>query len=404
MTCSAFSETARDLITSVEAKWSTTSRTRYAYAYDDRRQRSSVVQSGDVFADYGGTDNGAIHQIFTYNGRGEVTAAGTFLGATATDQTMPLSARKHEFDYDGIGNRKWSNTSGNSALRDDYTVNELNQYTLRENNTLAVGGTVANDSNIKVAAGSTAAALAGRQGRHWGDNITLENSVAPFQGDLSIYAVNATTNKKMVETRTAFIPPTAQAMTYDDDGNITNDGVWTYEWDAENRLTAMQTTLNAIAGGVPAQRLEFKYDYQHRRVEKLVRGGWNGSAFTTVASQRRYGLRWLEHDRGVLGDLTLPSHPHSHSELHLGLGHREKPDRRRRCWRAAAGSGLHDEQGLPPKLRRQRQHRRAVRRRREFEQHRLRRCLRILPLRRIPALRRHLRERKPLPLQHKVHG
>lgn len=219
----------------------------------------------------------------------ELTAAATFLGATATDQTNPLSARKHEFDYDGIGNRKWSNTSGNSSLRDDYTVNELNQYTVKENNTLAVGGTVASDSaSLKVAAGSTAAALAGRKGRHWGDNITVENFYTPFQGNLAIYAVNTSTNTKMTDVRTAFLPQATQTMSYDEDGNILNDGVWTYEWDAENRLRAMQTTANAAAGGVPTQRLEFKYDYLHRRVEKLVRGGWNGSYFTTVTSQKRF--------------------------------------------------------------------------------------------------------------------
>ena len=279
-------ESNRDLITSVEARWNTTTRTKYTYVYDDRGQRESVVQSGDVFADYGGADSGVIHKIFTYNGRSELTAAGTYLGATASDQSQPLSARKHEFAYDGIGNRKWSNTSGSSALRDNYTVNELNQYVSRENNTLAVGGTVANDANIQVAVGTMAPALAGRRGRHWGDNVTLENWVAPFQGDLKIFAVNATTDKKMVETRTAFLPPAVQVSTYDEDGNISNDGVWSYQWDAENRLWAMQTTANAIMGGVPAQRLEFKYDSQHRRVEKLVRGGWNGSAFTTVTSQK----------------------------------------------------------------------------------------------------------------------
>jgi RHS repeat-associated protein len=92
----------------------------------------------------------------------------------------------------------------------------------------------------------------------------------------------------MVETRTAFLPQATQAFTYDEDGNITGDGVWTYEWDAENRLWAMQTTANAVMGGVPAQRLEFKYDHLHRRVEKLVWGGWNGTTFTTVTMQRRF--------------------------------------------------------------------------------------------------------------------
>ncbi|MDP3069557.1 MAG: RHS repeat-associated core domain-containing protein [Opitutaceae bacterium] len=281
-------EANRDLLTKVETKWSSTTRTRYDYAYDDRRLRQSVVQSGDVFSDYGGTDGGAIHQIFAYNARGEVTTAATYLGATATDQTTPLSARKHEWDYDGLGNRKWSNTSGNSALKDNYTVNELNQYTGRENNTLAIGGVA--DADALVAARSTA--LAGRAGKHWGDNITVENWLAPFSGNLKVYAVKpgsggAAYARQTIE-RTAFLPPAAQSFAYDADGNLTNDGVWSYEWDAENRLTAMEATAGAVMGGMTAQKLEFKYDYMNRRAEKLVRGGWNGTSYTTVTSQRRY--------------------------------------------------------------------------------------------------------------------
>jgi hypothetical protein len=43
-------------------------------------------------------------------------------------------------------------------------------------------------------------------------------------------------------------------MTYDDDGNLENDGVWAYEWNAENRLYAMEK-IDKVDG---AKRLEFK--------------------------------------------------------------------------------------------------------------------------------------------------
>jgi hypothetical protein len=109
-------EGSRDLVTNIEAKWSTTSQTKFAYTYDDLRRRQTVVQSGDVFNDYGGPDNGAIHQIFEYNDRSELKTAATFLGGNPTDQTMPLSARRHEFSYDAIGNRKSANTSGVGTL------------------------------------------------------------------------------------------------------------------------------------------------------------------------------------------------------------------------------------------------------------------------------------------------
>jgi RHS repeat-associated protein len=113
----------------------------------------------------------------------------------------------------------------------------------------------------------------------------------PVFDPLTIFAVkpgNGSADLMQSQQRTAFLPPATQVFTYDLDGNLTSDGVWTYSWDAENRLWAMETTASAIAGGVPARRLEFKYDHMHRRVEKLVRGGWNGSTFTTIVSHHRY--------------------------------------------------------------------------------------------------------------------
>ena len=56
-------EAHRDLITSINTQWSTTSRTRYDYTYDERGQRGTSVQSGDAFADYGDST----HHIFTYD-------------------------------------------------------------------------------------------------------------------------------------------------------------------------------------------------------------------------------------------------------------------------------------------------------------------------------------------------
>ncbi len=180
-------EANRDLLTSIEAKRSTTSRTKHAYTYDDRRQRANVVQSGDVFNDYGGPSGGAIHLNYAYNGRGELVQAASWLGDLAAGEPTSnfMSARKHEFAYDGIGNRRWSNTGGVTGTRDHYTVDELNQYTARENNTLPVGGTVANDAAIKVVAGTNALVAAGRHGRHWGDNMLLDNLAGPYLGPVS---------------------------------------------------------------------------------------------------------------------------------------------------------------------------------------------------------------------------
>ncbi|HSW45258.1 MAG TPA: hypothetical protein VLM89_06775, partial [Phycisphaerae bacterium] len=55
-----------------------------------------------------------------------------------------------------------------------------------------------------------------------------------------------------------------ESLAYDADGNLTADGRYAYSWDAENRLVLIVPT--APAGG--DAKLEFKYDYKSRRVEK----------------------------------------------------------------------------------------------------------------------------------------
>ncbi len=270
-------EAQRDIVTGVESKWGGTTRTKYAYQTDERGQRSSSVQSGDVFADFGGADNGATVRRFTYNGRGEVTGDVSYLGDDAGDESQPLHGRRHEFAYDNAGNRNWSNRTGVSDLRNDYATNALNQYTSRENNTVAVSGTAAPDAG---GAGGTAVAIegrtvaAGRQGRYWNDEVVVSNSVAPWRGPLTIYAAKRGTGGSpdafRTDIRMAHIAAASETFTYDLDGNLTGDGISDYGWDAENRLIRIETNSVARAAGFPHRLIEFKYDYMGRRVQKKV--------------------------------------------------------------------------------------------------------------------------------------
>lgn len=64
------------------------------------------------------------------------------------------------------------------------------------------------------------------------------------------------------------------SLSYDPDGNLTNDGARAYIWDAENRLILVEWGTNVV---------ENAYDYMSRRVEKIANGaarrfvydGWN---------------------------------------------------------------------------------------------------------------------------------
>jgi len=77
-----------------------------------------------------------------------------------------------------------------------------------------------------------------------------------------------------------------ESFTYDDDGNLTADGTYTYVWDAENRLTEVRAT-SPEAG---SKKLVFAYDYMNRRVCKQLftwntgTSDWN----TTPASDKRF--------------------------------------------------------------------------------------------------------------------
>ncbi len=70
------------------------------------------------------------------------------------------------------------------------------------------------------------------------------------------------------------VATTNQSPTSDADGNLASDARWSYRWDAENRLIAMETQqTTAVNVGVPRQKLEFGYDSRSRRVMKRVYSG-----------------------------------------------------------------------------------------------------------------------------------
>jgi RHS repeat-associated protein len=84
---------------------------------------------------------------------------------------------------------------------------------------------------------------------------------------------------------------TAKTFTYDANGNLTGDGTRTFEWDAENRLTAVT---------IGAHRSEFTYDGLDRRVRVVEKE--NGA---TVRDAR---LIWdgtqIEEERLSTGEIT----------------------------------------------------------------------------------------------------
>ncbi|MBI2927471.1 MAG: RHS repeat-associated core domain-containing protein, partial [Verrucomicrobia bacterium] len=65
-----------------------------------------------------------------------------------------------------------------------------------------------------------------------------------------------------------FVPKTPESFGHDVDGNLTGDGRWDFTWDAENRLTKLESRADAPTGS--KRRLELEYDWQGRRIRKKV--------------------------------------------------------------------------------------------------------------------------------------
>ena len=108
--------------------------------------------------------------------------------------------------------------------------------------------------------------------------LSLPRDYYPQIDSISLYGGHQTQSGK------EFVPPATENYYYDKDGNLTNDGRWTFYWDAENRLTNM-TSLSSAPNAASKYKLEFAYDYQGRRIQKIVSTN-NGSAYYPLYTNR----------------------------------------------------------------------------------------------------------------------
>ncbi|HUU96341.1 MAG TPA: hypothetical protein VM487_11420 [Phycisphaerae bacterium] len=100
-------------------------------------RRTQVARTGSAF-----TENLGDHfDDYDYNPRNELTDSTRTLG-TPQQPGDPVPDDDFAYDYDPIGNRKWSKAGSSTTT---YTSNELNQYAM----TTAEGLTYDDDGNVK---------------------------------------------------------------------------------------------------------------------------------------------------------------------------------------------------------------------------------------------------------------
>ncbi len=282
--------------------------------YDTMGRLSTLQQSGSALtAGYGEP----IHRSYTYNLRGQLTAARSYMGAAGASESRPMPGCQYTFEYDNAGNRTATAANNDESLRQAETVNALGLVTQKENKSIHVSGVA--DTDVRVAARSDEGLSTVRPGAYAGRFWSIELSVdAATDSEAGRINANVYLGKpspapgddNIIKTvpLAFFMPPKKEAFTYDADGNLTSDGQWTYAYDAENRLVAMQTkdalipALLAHTGGPRPLLINFTYDYLNRRVGKRVQEKIDGQW------QERYHHRYVYNGSALIAEIDAGTH------------------------------------------------------------------------------------------------
>lgn len=232
------------------------------HQYDDAGRRANARREDGTHWDY------------SYNSRSEVTRA---LKKTPSGPTVP--GMDFSYRYDDIGNRKraWSGEdSSETSPTWEYATNAFNQYTRIDHSGRFDILSRADAAVTPSTATTNASVVSGGpfdQGNLRGARMQLNNA----SGGKLVTTTLARSGGGS-ETVKTWVPDDEQAFSYDDDGNLLNDGRWVHTWDGENRLVSMVPTSAALSGGVPNIELRFAYDWMSRRIGKTVVDKTSGPA------------------------------------------------------------------------------------------------------------------------------
>ena len=248
----------------------------YSYSYDAFGRKEWEVSQGHLFARYPG---GGLSTRYRYDPAGFLASAVTHTGVGMTEAAPLLLGRDYGFTYDQAGNRLSRSVDG---VAYNYAVDDAHTYNSRQNPTTAsYSGMAGPDLTVNGTVPQTRA----------GDYFLHRAPVANQSGPVWASATLAS-GSQGVDTGTV-VPAQTEGFGYDNVGNLTADGQWSYTYDALNRLIAMEGFAHpsvpgqSVIDGLPVERdvrLEFRYDEQNRRVEKTVRDRFSG----TVKKRERF--------------------------------------------------------------------------------------------------------------------
>lgn len=255
----------------------------FGYIYDKDRVTKTIREWGDTWK-------------YAYDAKSQVTSARKDLGPDPS--AAVFAGTQATYSYDQIGNRTAAQQGGGSTVGTGmrsitYTTTDLNQiyYAYRSSyvDFLGMRESTANSVNFYVNQSTTPVTLGAGdfQGVALSANLFWRKELMTSYS-ASYTKVKVTENPPASGGSTpppypieeGFVyNPYYQNYLYDADGNVTEDGRWTYLWDAENRLVSMTcpaTSIYVSSGStyvsipVPGYRITYTYDGLSRRIRKLV--------------------------------------------------------------------------------------------------------------------------------------
>ncbi|HEV2455204.1 MAG TPA: hypothetical protein VGY98_13145, partial [Verrucomicrobiae bacterium] len=151
----------------------------------------------------------------------------------------PVSGQQFDYAFDTIGNRTQTETGGDAGGQNlraaNYSANNLNQITSRDvppyvnviGESYATNGVTVNGQSPY------------RHGEYFRAELPVNNDAAPLWTNMTVSAsVGGSVSGDV------YVPQEPEHFGYDADGNLTNDGRWSYVWDGENRLIQMSVNTN----------------------------------------------------------------------------------------------------------------------------------------------------------------
>jgi RHS repeat-associated protein len=230
------------------------------YAYNDVHQPVRTTLADGSYWSFG------------YDPLGQLTT-----GRRHWNDDSAVAGQQFEYAFDHIGNRTGSAQGGDGDGAElslaAASNNPLNQIIQQD-----VPAAVQIIGAATATAGVTVnGAPAHRKGEYCQAEVPVNNSVAAIWQTITCRAELAGLTSAV--TGHVFVAQSPERFAYDPDGNLVQDGRWTYHWDGENRLIEMRPhdTLPAEA----RLRLMFTYDPLGRRTSKQA-SQWQSGAWVTT--------------------------------------------------------------------------------------------------------------------------